>query len=71
MEWWEKKENWLDCFDVLGVKENATEQEIKKAYRALAKKYHPEQKRADVEKFEEATLAYNTLIDKKKREKYN
>ena len=70
MEWWEKKENWLDCFDVLGVKENATEQEIKKAYRALAKKYHPEQKRADVEKFEEATLAYNTLIDKKKREKY-
>ncbi len=68
--WWEKKENWIDCFEVLGVNENATENEIKKAYRALAKKYHPEGKEQDVKKFEEATLAYNTLMDKKKREKY-
>lgn len=70
MEWWEKKEKWFDCFEVLGIKENATEQEIKKAYRALAKKYHPEGKEENVEKFEQATLAYNTLIDKEKREKY-
>ncbi|MDE6292251.1 MAG: DnaJ domain-containing protein, partial [Bacilli bacterium] len=70
MDWWEKKENWLDCFEVLGVKENATEQEIKRAYRALAKKYHPEGKDENVKKFEEAKLAYDTLMDEKKREKY-
>ncbi len=55
MEWWEEKDKWFDCFEVLGVNENASEKEIKRAYRTLAKKYHPEGNgKEDVEKFEEA-----------------
>lgn len=45
-----------DCYDVLGIKKNATDKEIKSAYRKLAKKYHPDanpgDKRAE-EKFKE------------------
>lgn len=72
MEWWEEKDKWFDCFEVLGINENASEKEIKRAYRALAKKYHPEGegKEKNVEKFEQATLAYNTLMDEKKRKNY-
>lgn len=71
MEWWEEKDKWFDCFEVLGVNENASEKEIKRAYRTLAKKYHPEGNgKEDVEKFEEAALAYKTLTDKIQREKY-
>lgn len=66
MEWWEKEGKWFDCFKELGIKESASEQEIKRAYRNLVKIYHPEGKNANREKFECITIAYNTLIDPKK-----
>ncbi len=57
-------------YDVLGVKRDATEDEIKKAFRKLAAKYHPDAG-GDEEKFKEISEAYNTLSDKKKRQEYD
>lgn len=63
-----------DYYSILGISKNATEDEIKKAYRKLAVKYHPDKnpgnKEAE-EKFREATSAYEVLKDQNKRAAYD
>lgn len=63
-----------DYYEVLGVDKNADDAAIKKAYRALAKKYHPDINPGDAEaeaKFKEASEAYSVLSDAEKRQKYD
>ena len=60
-----------DYYDVLGVSRGADVAEIKKAYRKLAKKYHPDSNSGAEEKFKEITEAYNVLSDDKKRKLYD
>ena len=63
-----------DYYEVLGVERNADEATIKKAYRALAKKYHPDMNPGDKEaekKFKEASEAYAVLSDADKRRQYD
>lgn len=57
-------------YDVLGVKKDATSNDIKKAYRKMAMQHHPD-KGGDPEKFKEISKAYEILGDEEKREKYN
>lgn len=60
-----------DYYDILGVSKTASEGEIKKAFRALAHKYHPDKKGGDEKKFKEASEAYAVLSDAKKRSEYD
>lgn len=67
-------ENKRDYYEVLGVGKNADADEIKKAYRKLALKYHPDRNPGDKaaeEKFKEAAEAYDVLSDAEKRKKYD
>ncbi|HPF34149.1 MAG TPA: molecular chaperone DnaJ [Candidatus Krumholzibacteria bacterium] len=63
-----------DFYEILGVERGATETDIKKAYRKLAVKYHPDRNPDDptaAEKFREATEAYEVLKDPAERQKYD
>ncbi len=60
-----------DYYEILGVKKGSTDTEIKKAFRTLAQKYHPDKKSGNEAKFKEASEAYSILGDKKKRAEYD
>lgn len=66
--------NYKDYYKILGVERNASEKDIKSAYRRLARKYHPDVNPGDKtaeEKFKEVQEAYEVLSDKEKRAKYD
>ena len=67
-------DNRRDYYEVLGVSKTATDEELKKAYRTLAKKYHPDMNPGDKDaeqKFKEINEAYGVLSDKEKRARYD
>ena len=65
-EWFDK-----DYYKVLGVSSSATEKEITRAYRKLAKSSHPDTNPGSEEKFKEVSVAYDVLGDKDKRKEYD
>lgn len=60
-----------DYYSILGVSKNASEAEIKQAFRKLAHQYHPDKKGGDAEKFKQINEAYQTLGDANKRKQYD
>src|ERR1043165_1695679 len=65
---------FVDYYKTLGIEKNATEEEIKKAYRKLARKYHPDLNPNDKEankKFQQINEANEVLSDPEKRKKYD
>lgn len=67
----EAVENDADLYDVLGVDHDATSEQIKKAYKKLANKHHPDKERGDEELFKRINQAYEVLIDPLKRQSYD
>ena len=60
-----------DYYNILGVNKATSKEEIKKAFRNLAHKYHPDKKGGDEAKFKEVNEAYTVLSDDKKRAEYD
>ena len=60
-----------DYYKILGVEKGASKEDVKKAFRKLAHKYHPDKKEGDETKFKEANEAYQVLSDDKKRAEYD
>jgi molecular chaperone DnaJ len=60
-----------DYYAALGIERSATQDDIKKAFRKLAHKYHPDKNGGDSSKFKEISEAYSVLGDEKKRAEYN
>ena len=63
-----------DYYDILGVSKDASEGDIKRSYRKMAMKYHPDRNPGDSEaetKFKESAEAYSVLSDPRKRQQYN
>src|SRR5437763_6269657 len=65
-EWFEK-----DYYKVLGVPETATDKEIRRAYRKLAKEHHPDSNPGHEDRFKEVSAAYDVLSDGEKRKAYD
>jgi molecular chaperone DnaJ len=63
--------NCVDYYKILGINKGASDEEIKKSFRKLAHKYHPDKSGGDEKKFKEIAEAYAVLSDKKKREQYD
>ena len=66
--------DYKDYYSILGVDKTASQADIKKAYRSLAKKYHPDKNKGDKiaeEKFKDISEAYEVLGDKEKRQQYD
>ena len=60
-----------DYYEILGISKNASADEIKKAYRKAAVKFHPDKEGGDEAKFKEVTEAYEVLKDSQKRQRYD
>ncbi|MEA3508666.1 MAG: DnaJ domain-containing protein, partial [Synergistota bacterium] len=62
-----------DYYETLGVSKDATQEQIQKAYRKLARKYHPDANKSDSaqDRFKEVNEAYEVLRDPEKRKKYD
>src|SRR3989339_77892 len=60
-----------DYYKILGVEKNASDDDIKKAYRKLAHQHHPDKKGGDEKKFKEINEAYQTLSNREKRAQYD
>lgn len=60
-----------DYYEILGVPKNASDEEIKRAYRKLAHQYHPDKNKGDDKKFKEINEAYQVLGSREKKDQYD